>query len=665
MNNGLPQEQSLGDNMEPRRYAIVFALILAFLGAPTKAWATLEGYCTARNIGGWYELGTDCLADAYSASHDSAWTDSTYQLQPQFRECAYWKPSVVQTRETAAEKVEEHWYEGWGCGWTTAQGATSQSQHICKEGYYVYVDATHAPSCQRDPCTNSGKHVNTVTGECLLDAPRHRGERCPHTNNPIDPANGNKFQVEHDYQLPGHPLLRVQRTYNSITSEVRNSSPYSAGTRFGAHWVDYYDRTLEYYGGSPAGINFRREDGRTISFRGGSGGWYPFTPEAPEVLTETSTAFLLTDPSGNLETYDKSTIQTGSGFSTYRLVRIDAPNGDYVVLDYNASAANGGDGNPNTLDTVTDRFGHQLKYIYDAQLLVATIVLPDHQELNYTYPPLPLAAAEPGQLSDGSHLQNTISGASRLLSSVTYPNQTNRTYLYDETSFIDEPTLRGRLTGIIDESGQRYATFQYDAKGRAKGSYHGPAEAPVDATQLSFQVTAGDVSSPSVTAGVTTVLDALGHSRSYSYGIKTGNTYGTADLKNTATTGGPCGDCGATTTLSEYDSNGRLLSQTDFLGNKTLFHYDAASREDCRLEGIPGTENGTAITPAYKKTVSVYPQNARQRVPTSVNIYAANATGFSVPTSCDPASSPNMTLVLSTTYEYLQLPQPYLRGGPA
>ena len=94
------------------------------------------------------------------------------------------------------------------------------------------------------------------------------------------------------------------------------------------------------------------------------------------------------------------------------------------------------------------------------------------------------------------------------LTTVTYPDNTVRTYHYENPAF-----LHG-LTGITDENGVRFATWSYDAIGRAITSQHaGGAEA----------VTLGyGVYSPTANEGTTGIVDAFGTVRTYTYQVAGG-----------------------------------------------------------------------------------------------------------------------------------------------
>src|SRR4029077_2282190 len=56
--------------------------------------------------------------------------------------------------------------------------------------------------------------------------------------------------------------------------------------------------------------------------------------------------------------------------------------------------------------------------------------------------------------------------------SITFPDTKVRTFLYNESAFTQGAALPDSLTGIVDESGARFATFGYDTQGRAVSTEH-------------------------------------------------------------------------------------------------------------------------------------------------------------------------------------------------
>src|SRR5262249_27231965 len=120
------------------------------------------------------------------------------------------------------------------------------------------------------------------------------------------------------------------------------------------------------------------------------------------------------------------------------------------------------------LTSVTDPFGRMLTLTYDTQNHIATMTDPAGGV--YTY-----------------HGDNAV----------IYPDGKTRTYLYEDHRF---PTA---LTCILDENSQRFATYAYDAQGRAISSEHaGGAEK----TTLTYNANS-----------TTTVTDARNTARIYSF----------------------------------------------------------------------------------------------------------------------------------------------------
>ena len=160
-----------------------------------------------------------------------------------------------------------------------------------------------------------------------------------------------------------------------------------------------------------------------------------------------------------------------------------------------------------------------------------------------------------------------------------------RKYLYNEAAYTTNANLANALTGITDENGNRYATFKYDATGRAVSSEHaGGAE------KVSFTYNANGTTTATDSAGT----QGTGTARIYTYQSFQGV------LKATVISGGACNACGGTDATLSYDANGNVASRTDFNGNLSCYVSDQTRNlETARLEGVaPGGSCPATLAPA-------------------------------------------------------------------
>jgi YD repeat-containing protein len=169
---------------------------------------------------------------------------------------------------------------------------------------------------------------------------------------------------------------------------------------------------------------------------------------------------------------------------------------------------------------------------------------------------------------DGGGYAYAYSSAGNL-ASVTYPSGAQRQYVYENASF---PNF---LTGIIDENGQRFATWAYDLGGRAVSSQHaGGAEL----TTLTYN-----------SDGSTTVTDARGNAHTYVYSIQFGL------LKPSTVTGTPVQTAGGK--AFTFDTKGFMASSTDWDNNLTTYTHDTRGDETQRVSA-----SGTAIARTINTT---------------------------------------------------------------
>ena len=234
------------------------------------------------------------------------------------------------------------------------------------------------------------------------------------------------------------------------------------------------------------------------------------------------------------------------------------------------------------------------------------------------------------------------------LQTVAYPDNAVRTYFYNESAYTagaDEP---GRLTGIQDELGNRFATFSYDSTGLAVSTEHFGAT-------YKYQILGVSSSSSSI---ATTARDPFGVDRTFNYQVILGVPRFTGVSLQ-------CNHCDSQSYAAvTYDSAGNVASRTDFNGSKTCYAYGPRNLETARVEGAMSTEDcATVLTtlPArddVRKITTVW--HANWRLPVAIYeprrkttfIYAGDA---SAPAACVPSNANvvglSLAVVCSKTLE--------------
>jgi YD repeat-containing protein len=263
-------------------------------------------------------------------------------------------------------------------------------------------------------------------------------------------------------------------------------------------------------------------------------------PDVPLQLTPLASGYSLIDEEGNVETYN----------SGGQLASITDKTGYTQTLAYN---------NAGLLLSVVDSHGRTLTFGYTNGYLTS-VTEPNGSVIQYGY------------------------DSSQRLTTVTYPEKSAIAYQY---------SLSGLLTTVVDETNHAYATFTYDAEGRATDD---SLAGGVDAVSIVYNANGN----PSIT-------DVFGVARTYQYQLVQGRH------KFSALLGAPCVYCNAGAS-STYDSNGYPASTTDFNGNVTATTYNAAGLLTRRIEA-----EGTS---AQRTTTFVW--NTALRAPLTRTVMDAN-----------------------------------------
>ncbi|WP_161554281.1 RHS repeat-associated core domain-containing protein [Stenotrophobium rhamnosiphilum] len=377
-----------------------------------------------------------------------------------------------------------------------------------------------------------------VTGSNLGETDRALQGGCTAgcVGDPINPATGNKYQVEKDYVGNTVMPLRFIRYYNSDNRVV--------STSMGAHWRHSYDRSIlaTAYGSEVVAIAYR-PDGHSYSYDSTDGITWTAVGNTIDTLQRTyngsgtPTGWIYKTRKDELETYDASG----------RLIQITDHAGRITTLAYDALSR---------LVTVTEPYARALTFFYDSAGYLLSVTDP----------------------AGGAYVyQHDANGN---LTGVQYADGTNRTYLYNEAALTSGANLPNALTGIVDGSSQRYMTVGYNAQGKAISIQLGTS------TDLFTIQYSGSSTSPQVT-------DPIGTVRTYNFGVAN-----SAYKISSVSSGGSdaaCAHCASSQSVL-YDSNGFISQRTDFNGNVTRYSFDLRGLELSRTEGYGSAVARTITT---------------------------------------------------------------------
>jgi YD repeat-containing protein len=515
---------------------------------------------------------------------------------------------------------------------------------------------TYGPICllgqTHDPITGicvtscpSGQIPNRDTGICELP-PKNNGPSTScgiDTGNPINASTGNKWQHEIDL-LETNSGLGFDRYYNAGTTA---NIAY-----LGSGWMHPYARIIVDSSSSPF-LEVFRSDGKKYVFNKTT---TTYTPDADitDILTELKdasgmrTGWKYTTSSSEIEIYDFNgkllSITDRTGQTQTLAYSCETISATCPVVTPTTVAPYAG-----LLVKVTDNFGNSLNFTYNSAGQMATMADPAGNITRYGY------------------------DASGNLSTVTYPDDTptdltnnpKKTYLYGElanTAGVSQPNA---LTGIIDENGVRYATYQYDANGKAISTEH---TGSVEKYSLNY---AADGSSTSVT-------DPLGSIRTTHFTTVLGV------VKPTGTDQPGGSGCAAASSAVTYDANGNTASKTDFNGHKACYDYDLTRNlETARVEGLPSVADcaanlaATSLPGAARKVTTSW--HATYRLPLQVaepkqlTTYSYDASGNMLShkgqATTDLAGTAGLTATVTGTprtwaYTYNTLGQVLTADGP-
>lgn len=391
---------------------------------------------------------------------------------------------------------------------------------------------------------------------------KNKGLQCrSKEGNPCNPGTGIKTQIEPIYHSRG---LDLTLTYSS---DLKGEPYPKRQFRFGHGWTFRYGTNLLFLNNGKVAV--ARPNGKIFEFRAPqSGSVYLADADVPDVLEKR------TDATGNLSGWRYRVAASGEveQYDTAgHLVAITLRSGQQVTLSY-SDASTPAEVAPvaGLLISVRHQNGRQLSFSYNADSRIVTMRDPAGGEYRFAY--------------DGpsSHSAATRTPAGNL-TAVTFPGDASRVYHYNEPERTGDVDLPNTLTGISDESGKRFANWNYDAKGRALMSEHAGG---VEHVELSYNAD-----------GTTTAIDAGGAKRIYHFTT----VHGVVKPARIDTDDG--------SERFTYDANGYLDTRTDKKGIVTDYTYDTQGRKLSVVEAA-GTPAARRIDYRYENPD--YPQRVTE-----------------------------------------------------
>ena len=445
--------------------------------------------------------------------------------------------------------------------------------------------------------------------------------------NPIYAGSGQKLQVEPDYTgLPGMTFSRTYRSnlagMYSVTSAAFDDYSQAAGTVMGGCYPSYYvfPGTSTDVGGCfpyiSVGENLYQlatADGRFIQFSGPNSAVTQaadINERVTQIITGGVTEWQVTRPDDSVELY------TAAGTLIQKTLR----GGEVITYTYSTSGTSSSIApGPGYLISQSDPFGHTLSWTYNASGQMTQMTDPAGGIYQYTY------------------------DASGNLTSVTYPDSSSKTYWYNESANTGGANIPSALTGITDENGVRFATFQYESE---------PNEGFPFAFATSTQH-AGGVDSYTFTydwasyygnpISSTVVTDPLGTSRTYNFAQHVTYNDDTSQIQPAASGSG-------TVTQSEsYDSHGNPSSITDYNGHVTTRVFDLTRNLETSRTEAYGTSAARTITTTWD---SSWRQPDLITEPNRTTAFTYDSLGnVLTKTITDTTVTPNVSRIWTYTYD--------------
>lgn len=328
-------------------------------------------------------------------------------------------------------------YQSPACICPNGAGGTADGGCACRSG--LVWNGTNCVSPAECP-VGSGE----ILGVCTANSVKNLGRPSACVGSSCDSGTGVKYQEEVIFRTP---TLNLILSYNSAPTRLLPVQPEP----FGKAWSFSYGMRVWLSFQDKAGV--LRPDGKILQFLPpSSGNAYIAEAGIADKLKR------LVDASNNLTGW-KFASADGRVVEMYdaagNLASITNRKRQTTTLVYSDASTRASIARkPGLLIQVSDHMGRRLRFVYDAESRVIQMADPGGGQYNFFY-------------DESTAFVTSGQAPARNLTSVEFPELHKRVYHYNEQSNTSNTNLANALTGITDESGRRFATYQYDSQGRA------------------------------------------------------------------------------------------------------------------------------------------------------------------------------------------------------
>jgi YD repeat-containing protein len=434
-------------------------------------------------------------------------------------------------------------------GWTLKHGPTN---YVTIGGVQT---ATYSAWCER-----------TIPDPPACDCDKWAVPKLPPRTfgNPIDAVGGAKIEPETDYSaadgltvsrfyssLPGHWVWTPDASLADFTGRTSHPAGDLISTIHVKQVIDYSvsavpmeDRT-EVFHALKTQPDAGQREAWVFDERGGR---VVFTEGSPGVFT-----------SNEIEK-PELTVQTNADGPRW-LYR--SPSWGYLQFDANGA-----------LLRRVQMDGKGLVFARDTSSITETALL-SGRSVVYSNP---VAGALDVALPGGRHISYSVDSAQRVLS-VTYPDQSQRSYLYGESAYTGTSNSRPMwLTGLVDENQIRTGTYSYDGVN--------PLATMSGSGLNKYQF--------NISASSTVVTTPLGTSSTMTW-----ENGPDGEPRVTSETQGAGAGSNTSKLSITYESSGNVASIIDFDSHLDCYTYNASRNlETTRVEGLSNTAACSSVLPS-------------------------------------------------------------------